>query len=212
MRNLADLGAWISGLVRRVERLESGAFLEKSSITNGRMRFIGGTLRVDSGGRVEIVGTLRVDGDWRFVGDGAITGDVVAEGRWTQNGDWEFNGEGDIAGDVEVTGDINVTGGGKIKAGDIILNPSSNGGAIQVGTHFIDGRAGSLGFYAFGHFVVLNNGGVSIVTASGKSVVLSASGIQFGGLPTVVSSLAGGAAVGTMWLNTSGQAYRVVAG
>lgn len=215
-RDLNDIWGWIKRLVRRIERLESGAFLESSSITKGRMRFIGGTLRIDSGGRAEIVGTLQVDGstivtgtfrlegNWTFTGDGTITG------KLTQNGPWEFNGAGQIKGNVDMTGNLNVTGGGKIQAGSIVLNPSSNGGAIQVGTHVIDGRSGALGFYAFNHFIVLNDGGVSIVTASGKSVVLGAIGIQLGGLPTVSRGAANNAVVGTVWSDTAGNLYRVV--
>ncbi|MCB8043626.1 hypothetical protein JM654_03805 [Microbacterium oxydans] len=42
--------------------LESGAPLENASITNGRLRIIGGTLRVDSGGSLIVVGTMSIDG------------------------------------------------------------------------------------------------------------------------------------------------------
>lgn len=118
IRDLRDAWSWIEKLIRRIERVESGAILENSSITNGRMRFIGGLLRIDSGGQIEVVG------EWRFTGNGAITGDVVAEGKWTQNGAWEFNGNGDIAGNVEITA------GGKLRVGNMTLNPSIGSGSI----------------------------------------------------------------------------------
>ena len=78
-----DQYAEIRRLRKDVDRLMSGSMLENSSITRGRMRFIGGTLRVDSGGRVEIVGTLSVDGTSEFVGPMTITGDVDLEGTMT---------------------------------------------------------------------------------------------------------------------------------
>lgn len=215
-RDLNDIWGWIKRLVRRIERLESGAFLESSSITKGRMRFIGGTLRIDSGGRAEIVGTLQVDGStivtgtFRLEGNWTFTGDGTIIGKLTQNGPWEFNGAGQIKGNVDMTGNLNVTGGGKIQAGSIVLNPSSNGGAIQVGTHVIDGRSGALGFYAFNHFVVLNNGGISIVTASGKSIIVSGDGIRLAGLPTIPRTSIGNAPVGMVYSDPSGNLYRAI--
>ena len=47
-------------ILRRLAALESASPLESSSVSNGRVRFIGGLLRIDSGGRVEIVGTLQI--------------------------------------------------------------------------------------------------------------------------------------------------------
>ena len=125
-RDLNDAWGWIQRLVRRVARLESGAMLENSSITNGRMRFIGGLLRLDSGALVELFG------QWRFTGNGAVTGDVVAEGKWTQNGPWEFNGPGDIDGDVDLTGSLSVLGAGRVKVGSAMtLNPAGSNGRVE---------------------------------------------------------------------------------
>lgn len=126
-------------LKRRVDRLESGSMLENSSITRGRMRFIGGLLRVDSGGRVEIVGTLAVEGTSQFIGPVTIsgkldvTGDTTVTGEFTLDGPWTINGDGDITGDVDVTGDFTVLGGGRIKVGNVVLTPG-NGGRITIGT------------------------------------------------------------------------------
>ena len=60
--DLKDAWGWIRRIIHRLERLESGAFLERSSITNGRMRFIGGTLRGDSGATLDWVGLMQVVG------------------------------------------------------------------------------------------------------------------------------------------------------
>lgn len=74
--DLNEAWGWIRKLVSRVSRLESGSMLENSSITNGRMRFIGGLLRIDTGGRVEIDGTLEGDGTLDWTGPATFDGDV----------------------------------------------------------------------------------------------------------------------------------------
>lgn len=139
LRNLNDAWGWIQRLVRRVERIESGAQLGNSSITSGRMRFIGGLLRVDSGGRVEIVGFLQVDGQTSITGPVTIsgsldiTGPTRITGEFNLDGPWTIAGDGDITGDVDVTGDFEVLGGGRIKVGNVVLTPG-NGGRITIGT------------------------------------------------------------------------------
>lgn len=202
----------VKKMQRQISRLESARWLENSSITNGRMRFIGGTLRVDSGGRVEIVGYLQVEGttniigpvtisgvlnvtgDWRFSGNGAITGDVVAEGKWTQNGDWEFNGDGDIDGDVDLTGILSVLGSGRINVGTtMVLNPSQAGGRLEFGSgRMLTASAGVFGLYSGAGdapFLIFNSGGASL--SNGSSVVFSVNnnGPSLTGLPVATSLL-----------------------
>ena len=138
-------------LKRRVDRLESGSMLENSSITRGRMRFIGGTLRVDSGGRVEIVGTLHVEGTTQFIGPVTIsgslniTGDTAITGEFTLDGPWTINGDGDITGDVDVTGDMTILSGGRIVVSGstpVHIEPGSGSQAarIRLGTGSQDPR------------------------------------------------------------------------
>ncbi|KQT75409.1 M23 family metallopeptidase [Microbacterium sp. Leaf436] len=135
LRDLSDAFWWIRRLIFRVDRLEGGAMLENSSISNGRMRFIGGLLRVDSGGRVEIVGTLQVDGEstvtGQFTVDGPFTfnGDGSITGALTISGPVEITGDVDLTGIMTVTGDIVVTGTGKIRIGDVVIE----GGKITAG-------------------------------------------------------------------------------
>lgn len=121
--------------------------LENASIRKGRVRFVGGLLRVDSGGRVEIVGTLEIDGTttvtgeftvtgpWGLEGDGTITGDVTISGALDVTGPWSLTGDGDIDGDVDLTGILSVLGGGRIKVGSAMeITPASSGGAIAFET------------------------------------------------------------------------------
>src|SRR5690606_4180344 len=119
--DLSDVYKQLRDLRDEVRRLRAPIDLENSAIENGRMRFIGGLLRVDSGGRVEIVGTLAVEGTSQFVGPVTISGP------------WTFSGNGSITGDVDLTGDFEVLGGGRIKVGNVVLTPG-NGGRITIGT------------------------------------------------------------------------------
>lgn len=128
LRDLNDAWGWVQKIIRRIERLESGAMLENSSITDGRMRFIGGLLRVDSGGRVEIEGTL--EGGGTFIWTGTLTNN----GPLIQNGTWKLNGTGEIVGNTLLTGNLTVQGGGKITAGSVRIE----GGKIYVGTMVLD--------------------------------------------------------------------------
>lgn len=208
--DLNEAWGWIQRLIRRVERIESGAFLENASITSGRLRVIGGVLRVDSGGRVEIVGTLEIDGateisgvtgitgpttvtgsftvsgPWEMTGNGTITGatsisgNVTVTGKLTQNGEWELNGNGKIQGDVDVTG------GGKIRAGQLTISPTGDGGRIE----FPGGRYLSAGSDAI---AVLNGA---------RGLVVGTSQITLLGVPTgtvdAVSHWLGMTAVGQL--------------
>lgn len=182
---------------KRLQRVERAAPLGYSSVTRGRLRFIGGTLRVDSGGRVEIVGTLQIDGT------------TTVTGTFDVDGPWSLDGNGNITGNVTVTGDINVTGGGRIRAGQITLNPSASGGRIEIGGHTIFASGNVLSItHSGGAQVVLNDSGASLI-GGGKSLSLQTAGVGFAGLPTVSSGSAGGLPSGALWVNSSNQLFRV---
>lgn len=137
----------IRDLQQAVERLQQARWLENASVTNGRVRFVGGTLRVDSGGSVQIVGSLEIDGTT------TISGSFVLSGP-----NWQITGNGTISGNVTITGALNVNGpttingattlnntltvsSGQIRAGDVTITPSG-GGLIQVSGLYIDGSRG----------------------------------------------------------------------
>lgn len=208
--DLSDLMKEVRELKREVERLKSARMLENASVTNGRLRFIGGQLRVDSGGSVVIVGSLQIDGTtiatgpWTFTGNGTISGNVTITGTLTQNGTWALNGNGTIAGDV------NVTGGGRIRAGTIVINPSTNGGTIEFGAHTIyaSGNVMSIN-HSSGAQVVLNTSGVNLI-GGGKVLSLQNTGASLSGLPTISRSSANNATVGSLYMDSSSQIYRVV--
>lgn len=159
--DLGDELAELRELKRRVDRLESGTMLENASITRGRVRFIGGTLRVDSGGRVEIVGTLDLEGPWTFSGDGDITGDVDLDGTMSvRNGEIVIDG-----------------------ANPITLASDTSGGAAIM----FDG-GGSLA--SGGTSIVLRAGDGSLVGLGGASILLQADAIDVGALPSLPNDIA----------------------
>lgn len=157
-------------LLRRIRALETQSPLESSSVSNGRVRFIGGLLRVDSGGRMEIVGTLQVDGTttvtgtfnvdgpWTINGNGEITGflritgPTEINGATTINGNFWVNGYTRIAAGLEINGPTTIAGAttlnstltiatGQILAGDVTVTPTG-GGSVKVGNLQIDGDLG----------------------------------------------------------------------
>lgn len=154
LRDLTDAFFWIRKLIYRVDRLEGGSMLESSSVTEGRLRFIGGLLRVDSGGHVEIVGTLQIDGQTTITGAFEVTGDFTVTGPWNLKGAGIIEGDVTITGKVTQVGDMDVdgvftlngdgwsiTGDGEI-SGKVLLTGSlevEEGGYIQVGPTRISG-------------------------------------------------------------------------
>jgi hypothetical protein len=119
----------LESLRARLDKLEAllrSRFLERSSIDNGRLRFIGGLLLIDSGGTLQVVGHINGAGD--FI--------------WT--GPWALKGEGEITGNVSLTGNLDVVDDGRISVGDIEIRD----GKIYVGTGasqiVIDGATGRI--------------------------------------------------------------------
>lgn len=205
-KDLNALWDWIPKLVRRIERLESGALLENSSITGGRMRFIGGLLRVDSGGRVEIVGTLQIDGTT------TVTGTFTVTGNFKVTGPWRLEGPGDITGNVDVTGTIRVLAGGKIQVGNIIIDPTISGGAITFANGaqvFTDGS--TIQVYK-GNGVVQISDTEAKMQVGGTAIIARSGAVQMLGVPTKASSAAGGLPAGVAHLDPSGNLFRIVTG
>jgi hypothetical protein len=180
-RDLNEHWDWIQRLVSRISRLESGAFLENSSISKGRMRFIGGLLRLDSGARLEVVGSASIEGPMSIVGTQTVTGIMNVIGPWN------LAGAGGITGDVIQTGTTRIRSGGKViveGSDPVTLGLTSAGrpglqfgtGSQVVGTS--DGaqlnNAAGNGFVYAGDTVGMQRGSKSIeVTSAGIEVSLS---------------------------------------
>ncbi|MER7522639.1 hypothetical protein ABTZ44_07695 [Microbacterium oxydans] len=224
LRDLSDAWGWLQRIIRRIDRLESGAPLENASITNGRLRIIGGTLRVDSGGSLIVVGTMSIDGTttvtgtfkvtgpWTLQGNGTITGNVTTTGELTQIGPWHLNGDGSISGDVDITGDLNlladliVSSLGRIKVGSMTLDPTSNGGSMKfAGGPEVYASGGELSLYSgIGSFVTLNGSSAKLNGPGAKWVEVTAGGFRLVGLPKVTKA---GVPSGCLYKGSDGFLY-----
>lgn len=118
---------------------------------------IGGSLDVT--GPTNLDGVLTINGDTTVTGQLDVTGPVALDGKVTINGDTSVTGKLDVTGPTAIKGtlgiegittlknDLNVTTGGKIKAGNLEIEPA-NGGQINF-------TGGSLSAGSFG--ALLNN-------------------------------------------------------
>lgn len=118
---------------------------------------IGGSLDVT--GPTNLDGVLTINGDTTITGILDVTGPISLDGEVTINGDTSVTGKLDVTGPTAIKGtlgiegvttlknDLNVTTGGKIKAGNLEIEPA-NGGQINF-------TGGSLSAGSFG--ALLNN-------------------------------------------------------
>lgn len=222
--DLSDVYAELRALKEQVRVLSTANPLESASVTKGRIRLIGGTLRVDAGGRVEIDGT--------FVGAGGMTwtGTVTLESTFTQNGPWNLNGPGTIAGNVTQTGNttqqgnVNVTGGGKVTAGDVTVEPNkitvgsatlqngelklSNGAKLAVG---LTGGTSSIGLLPGGSADISANTLTAWLRATGSTISVTTAQASISAPNIFMANLPSGAPAGakTVLVDPStGKLYR----
>lgn len=161
MPDLSDPWVAIRELQAEVRRLRSGIPLENSSITNGRLRLIGGLLLIDSGGTLQVVGTVDGEGDF----------------NWT--GPWSFNSAsgGSISGDVDLAGNFDLTG--VFESGNVRIEDGKiyvGEGASQI---VIDGATGTITVNGSDPIKLMNEGGqAKIKVGSTGEIAGSDAGIQ----------------------------------
>lgn len=187
---------------RRESNRAAKATLQNSSIGRAGIRvYDGGWIRIEDGGlsvtgTQTVTGTLTGSGTFNWTGpmnlQGAqsITGPTTFTGQMTVNGPWKLVGAGQITGNVNVTGDIEILAGGRVKVGNIIIDPSTAGGQIDLGSgRTIDAGSGFLAIRDGARFVVFNSTGVSINGGSGSpTVTVSVNGVRMSGLPKVTKA------------------------
>lgn len=198
-------------LERTVREIATGSPLQSSSVTKGRIRVIGGLLRIDEGGRVEIVGTLEIDGTTTVTGTFKVTGPWSLDGDGTISGDVTISGTVALTGDMNVTGDINVTGSGRVKVGNMTLDPSSNGGSMKFGSGpevYANGAELSL-YSGLGSFITLNAAEAKINGPGARWLEVNGSGFKLVNLPTKTAASTG-LPVGALHADSSGNLFRIV--
>lgn len=226
--------------LRAEVRALATATLQNSAIGRAGLRvYDGGWVRIEDGG-LSVTGTASVSGtltgsglfDWtgpvNLKGAQSVTGPTTFTGQLTVVGPWSLDGNGLISGDVDITGDVDVSGsmsitgdvdlsgdmdvvgGGRIRAGQIVIDPSTSGGQVQIGSHrlYVNGAVLTL-LHSSGAQVVLNNSGASLTYPGG--VLTVDSGGVYASLNTIsLSSAPSGAFVGAV-VSVGGYLRRVVA-
>jgi hypothetical protein len=205
----------------RASRRVAKATLQNASIGHAGIRvYDGGWIRIEDGG-LQVTGTASVTGtltgsgtfDWtgpmNLQGAQTITGPTTFTGQMTVNGPWKFVGNGQITGDVDVTGNIKVLPGGKIQVGGMTIDPFTGGGRIDFGDgRMIHAASGHLAIYDDTRFIVFNSSGVAI-SGGGIPAVIGNNSVSMS-LPTISRASANNATVGTVYMNTAGEMFRVV--
>lgn len=192
--DLSDALKKLRELQDRVRQLETAIPLENASVTEGRVRFIGGTLRVDSGGRVEIVGTLHVEGTTQFIGN------VTLQGPWT------FSGDGNITGDVTLSGDLDVVQNGEIRVGTgqvLKIRRDGANGIIEIGNSRISITPSGA--------VSITGPGVTLAPTGSNAPALeltAGSGVVWDNIPQLPTGSSGGEYL----VIQGGQMYRAMGG
>lgn len=188
-RDLNEAWGWIERLIRRVDRLYSGAMLENSSITNGRMRFINGLLLLEQGSELRLIGILNGDGTfswtgpWKFESSqgGEIAGDVILSGNFNLLGKFESDGiriqDGKIyvgIGGVQIVIDGDT---GTITAGDMVINPADGGSVSFPGGAMVQADPDG-GIRIIQGDAVVNAGSVASLRKANVSVIAGPLGVD----------------------------------
>lgn len=130
--DISDVRAELRALKEQVRILMTANPLESSSINKGRVRFIGGLLRIDSGGRFELEGTM--EGSGAIIWEGTIdqTGSTFLRGPVAitgEDGTLTVDAETLLRGLTRILADLQVEAGGKIVTGNVRIED----GKIYVG-------------------------------------------------------------------------------
>lgn len=194
LRNLADAWGWVERLARRVDRLESGALLENSSITRGGMRIASNEgLRIEGSAKVSgwliVTGTARVTGrlegsgtfDWtgpmNLQGAQTITGPTTFTGEMIVNGTWKLVGNGEITGNVDLKGILNLLRDLLVKTGGKIV--------IEGADQIVLEQSGGVARMRMGASEIRGGDGIGLYSNGGPDVISTSAGLRIANLPSV---------------------------
>lgn len=207
----------MADLIRTIHRIAK-ATIQNASIGRAGIRvYDGGWIRIEDGGLsvtgtadvsgyLDITGRLQGSGNFAWSGPVNLTGVTTVTGPLTVDGSWDLNGNG------EIRGNVTVLSGGRLKVGNMIIDPSGGGSISFPGGAVVDADPGGGVRMTQGTNRVYVGPGLVSLQYGSRTIAISASGQRMSGMPTTPSSLAGGASPGSVWSDTSGQLYRVVSG
>lgn len=185
--------------IKREIRRVAKATLQNASIGRAGIRvYDGGWIRIEGGGLSVtgsgvISGTLTVTG--RLEGSGTLdwSGPTFLRGATSVEGNTTISGTLDVSGETTLNNNLTLGNSGRIKAGAITINPTANGGTIEIGSSEIRG----------------GDGGVGIYPGTGAAIITSAAGVRIFSLPTI-SAASAGLPAGTIHIDGIGYLRRVV--
>jgi cytoskeletal protein CcmA (bactofilin family) len=172
--------------------IENGALNVTGSATISGVLNVSGQTNLS--GQVSVTGPMNITGTTTIGGNTNITGELNVTGPTTLDGITDIGGDTTVSGLLDVTGpmstkgtlsvegvttlqnDLNVTSGGKIKAGNLEIEPA-NGGQINF-------TGGSLSAGQFG--ALLNN--LTAVELQAPTVKLNTSNVNINSLPSKPAS------------------------
>ncbi|WP_217133824.1 hypothetical protein [Leucobacter chinensis] len=189
----------ISDLMHTIRQMVTQAMQNASFGSAGLRVYDGGWITIENGG-LSITGTAKVSGKlggdgtfdwtgpWYLKGKGEITGDTDITGKLKATGDTEFGGNTSIKKKLDVTAetrlrgkttieaDLEVTSAGKIKVGDMTIEPRAGGGRVTFAngaTITADGSGASLSHGVSKVFIdeqraSLMRGGTSLTVTNGE--------------------------------------------
>lgn len=134
------------------------------------------------GGSLEVTGPTTLDGVLDIGGDTTITGTLAVDGPTTISGKLDVTGAMSTTGTLSVEGvttlknDLNITAGGKIKAGNLEIEPAEGGQINFTGGSLSAGQFGAL----------LNN--TTAVELQAPTIKLNTSNVNINSLPTKPAS------------------------
>lgn len=178
-----------------------GITIENGGLVVTGTATITGTLQAD--GTIAFTGTLTQSGPSTFTGHTTMDGPVHINGATDINGATSVNGLTTVTGDFNVNGpmkttgtlsvegvtslknDLNVTGGGKIRAGNTTISPStSNGGIEFISGGGVGANAGSLVAKGAGNAGLISDN-VASLFAGASQLTVGSGYVQIDGLPTI---------------------------
>ena len=207
----------MADLVRTIRRIAKQT-IQNASIGRAGIRvYDGGWIRIEDGGLsvtgsavvsgyLDITGRLQGSGEFAWSGPMEITGAMEVTGPLTVDGSWDLNGDG------EIRGNVTVLAGGRIKVGNMIIDPAGGGSVSFPGGAVVDADPGGGVRMTQGTNRVYVGAALVSLQYGTRTIAISSSGQRMSGMPTTPSSLAGGASPGSVWSDTSGKLYRVVSG
>ncbi|WP_136045332.1 hypothetical protein [Microbacterium sp. K41] len=194
--------------------------MQNSAIGRAVLRFYaGGRILIEDGGGVEIrdSGFILIDGDLTGAGDFDWTGTLKQTGPSTFEGPTVFTGTINAtgntawAGTMSIVGDIVVLPGGKILAGNMLIDPTTNGGSIKfAGGPEVYASGSKLSLYSgLGAFIELDGGMAKINGPGARWLEVNSSGFRMVNLPSKTSASVGGLPAGVVHADSSGNLFRI---